>query len=141
MGKNSGFTLLELLVSVAVVGILVSIAYPSYQQFMVDTNRAGAQRMLLEVASAENQFWAANNGRAYVDGSVLFGGGTACVLGEEPRLVGVPEEAICAVYTFTAKAELTAIEPPSFELTATPKDGTIQAGDGLLKIYSRLITL
>ena len=41
--RASGFTLVEMLIAVTIIGILASIAYPSYQQYIVKGNRAAAQ--------------------------------------------------------------------------------------------------
>lgn len=48
--KNRGFTLIELMVTVAIVGILAAIAYPSYQNYILKSNRAAATGCLLEYA-------------------------------------------------------------------------------------------
>lgn len=53
--KTLGFTLIELMITVAIVGILASIAYPSYTSFIVRSNRAEAQRELLRLASLQEQ--------------------------------------------------------------------------------------
>lgn len=50
MQKNSGFTLLELVIAVAVIGIIVAIAFPAYQNQVEDTRRRTAQADLLELA-------------------------------------------------------------------------------------------
>jgi len=47
---NSGFTLIEVMVVVAIVGILAAIAYPSYQEHVRRANRAEARGILLEMA-------------------------------------------------------------------------------------------
>jgi len=59
---NSGFTLIELMVVVAIVGILAAVAYPSYQEHVRRANRAEARGILLEMAQLlERNFTKANS--------------------------------------------------------------------------------
>ena len=50
MKNNGGFTLLELVIAIAVIGIIVAIAFPAYQNQVEDTRRRTAQADLLELA-------------------------------------------------------------------------------------------
>lgn len=56
-----GFTLIELMITVAVVGVLAAIAYPSYQEYLLRARRAEAQSLLSE-AAARQERWRAQNG-------------------------------------------------------------------------------
>jgi len=49
-GRQFGFTLVELMIVVAIIGILAAIAYPSYTQYVQRANRAEARSVLLEAS-------------------------------------------------------------------------------------------
>lgn len=48
--KQNAFTLIELLIAIAIVGVLAGIAYPSYQDSMTKSRRADAKAALLELS-------------------------------------------------------------------------------------------
>lgn len=49
--NNKGFTLIELMIVVAIIGVLAAIAYPSYESFIVKSKRADMMTELQNVAS------------------------------------------------------------------------------------------
>lgn len=122
MNKNRGFTLIELMIAVAVLGILAAVAYPSYTNYLVKGNRAAAKAFLLDVAQKQQQYLLDN--RAYA--------ATAADLkldtGNQP-----PE----FKRYYDLSINLVAGPPPAFTATATPKAGTRQSKDGALVINSK----
>lgn len=50
------FTLLEMLITLAILGILVAISYPSYQQYILKSYRAEAVTVLLQLATKQEQY-------------------------------------------------------------------------------------
>ncbi|MGG6461717.1 type IV pilin protein [Solilutibacter silvestris] len=60
--KNSGFTLIELMIVVAVIAILAGIAYPSYIEHIKKTRRSAAAACLLERAQFMERFYTTNMG-------------------------------------------------------------------------------
>lgn len=60
MKRLSGFTLIELMIVVVIIGILASIAYPSYINFITKSNRAEAHAALMKVANLQEQYYLDN---------------------------------------------------------------------------------
>ena len=56
-----GVTLMELLIVVVVIGILASIAVPSYRRYVMRTHRTDATTMLLRIQAAQEKFFLQNN--------------------------------------------------------------------------------
>jgi len=110
--RSSGFTLMELMVAVAIMGILAGIAYPSYTEYVTRSKRADAKAALLQVQIAQEKYRA--NCEQYADGidattmSCLAGGiGTHNLVGSTTSPDGYYTIAIAAganatTYTVTA---------------------------------------
>lgn len=61
---SAGFTLIEIMIVVAIVGILAAIAYPSYDEYVKRGNRSEGQALLHEAAARQERYFAQNN--AYI---------------------------------------------------------------------------
>ena len=59
--QNKGFTLIELMITVAIMAIIAAIAYPSYIDSVRKARRADAQAQMLELASFMERFYTENN--------------------------------------------------------------------------------
>lgn len=114
---QKGFTLIEMLIAVAIVGILAAIALPSYQQHVIRSNRSAAQSQMMDIANREQQFLLAN--RAYADRAALAATYTL-------------PSAVSSKYRYDITLGAGAV--PSYVITFKPK-GT-QASDGDLTLSS-----
>ena len=116
IGKQNGFTLIELMITVAVVAILSALAYPSFQGAMMKNRRAAAQAYLSDVAQKQQQYLM--DARAYTDSTTA--------------LKVVQPADVTRFYDLTITVALSTT--PSFTATATPKVGGVQVKDGPLSI-------
>jgi type IV pilus assembly protein PilE len=115
--RTQGFTLIEVMITVAIVAILAAIAYPAYQDQIRKSRRNAAQAALLEVAQKEMQL--------FVDTRNYRSETSATAMAGPPLRVNIAEN-LSSAYTFSVVADNVAA-PPTFVVTAAPQGA--QAAD------------
>ncbi len=119
--QQPGFTLIEVMVVVVIIGILASIALPSYENSMRKSRRGSAQAFMMDVAQREQAFLL--DSRSYAVGADAL----------TTLNMAVPAE-VSAFYTIGVTEVAGA--PPDFTITATPIAGGKQVPDGVLVLRS-----
>jgi type IV pilus assembly protein PilE len=112
-----GFTLIELMVVVAIVAILAAVAIPSYRNHVIRTNRAGAESFMTQIANKEEQI--------ILDMRSYQGVANNAAFALQPASGGinlaVPVN-VSSNYTLTVTATNVAGAAPTYLITATPID-------------------
>jgi len=106
--KSGGFSLLEIMIVVAIIGILAVVAYPSYQGYISETYRAQAIADLKRCALSLERFY--SNGFTYV------GGGAQCTLWS-------PSDGTLANARYTFDNPSPTLTPTTYLIQATPVGG------------------
>lgn len=112
--SESGFTLIELMITVAIIGILAAVAFPSYKSHIQRGNRASARAALMEAQQFMERFYAANDSYATdkAGGAVALPARFAAVPAESPKY----SIALGTAGSVTAAA----VTSSSYALEATP---------------------
>ncbi|WP_081849594.1 type IV pilin protein [Marinobacter nitratireducens] len=122
--RQKGFTLIELMIVVVIIGVIAAFAYPSYVEYGERTRRSDAQGALLEFAAAMERHYATANS---YEGAATGGGDTG-----SPGIF--PDEAPLEGNNKFYDLTITAASGTGYTLRATPKG--VQAGNGILELDS-----
>ena len=122
--RAAGFTLIELMIVVVVIGILAAIGYPSYIAYVQRGNRAAAQQLMLDIASRQQQYLL--DARSYT-----------ATLGTSAGLNLAPQGWDCTTtitkcsnnYYEITMSTVSAGPPPNYTITATARNQQLSDGN------------
>jgi type IV pilus assembly protein PilE len=115
--QRNGFTLIELMIAVAVVAIIVTIAYPSYTGYVRKAKRATAQAALVDIGAKQQSYLLERRAYATALADLAF---------------AKPQE-INGAYDITLVVD-NAASPMTFVVTATPVNGQAVASEQTLTL-------
>jgi type IV pilus assembly protein PilE len=129
---QTGFTLVELMIAIAIVGVLAAIAYPAYEEHLRKARRAEGKTALMKAAQLQERFYTVN--ARYANNNelpTLFGlpNGAALHSAENPADATAP-------YRITVAAGAGCDLASCFVLTATPNGNFTDAQCGNLTLTS-----
>lgn len=116
--RVTGFTLIELMITVAIIAILTVIAYPSYQQYVLKSHRVDAKTALLDLAARQERYFTLQN--VYTSSPAALGYGAASF----PIVVQTGNQ---SYYTLSVSQLNNAASSPAYTAQAVPT--TLQQAD------------
>ncbi|MBC5768242.1 type IV pilin protein [Ramlibacter albus] len=119
--KSWGFTLIELMMVVAIIGILAGVAFPAYKYQIRKGGRAAAEAQIMDIANRQQQYLLAN--RSYATKDQLTTNGYV-----------MPTD-VSKNYTWDVTLNSSGA-PPTYTITFTPTSTGVMSGDGNLTLNS-----
>jgi type IV pilus assembly protein PilE len=124
MRRSRGFTITEMLITMAVIAILVAIGLPTYQSQLRKGSRAAAQSAMLQIADKQAQYLL--DARNYAVGPTALADLSVSLLPD-----------VASRYTITVKNSANGdvvTTPPTYTVIATPVTNSGQEPDGVLTL-------
>lgn len=130
-GIQKGFTLIELMIVVAILGIISAVVYPSYTEYTDQGRRANAQAAIMGLSSALERYYTVNNHYSNAADSGADTGAPAATL-------YVVDPTVTPFYTVTISAVGDADAAQTYTVQAAPTTGGLMVGDrcGTMSITS-----
>ncbi len=125
---SAGFSLIELMITVAIVGIVSAIAYPSYQQYLIDSHRTDAQNALLAFATTMERYRTDNNTYDNAQSGTGYP--------NPPKTTVFPSQTPIDSGDKYYNLTINSADNSGYTLRATPIGGSAQDGDGYLQLNS-----
>lgn len=111
--RHHGFTLIELMITVAIVGILAAVALPGYSRYIQKSRRNDAKTSLLDLASREERFFTTNQAYTATPGNLGY-------TGTFP--LGIPDP---NAITYNVTVSVSGTGSTAFSATATPVNSQV----------------
>jgi type IV pilus assembly protein PilE len=131
-GAAAGFTLIELMIALVVIGLLAAIGYPGYTRHVTSSSRAAAKTEVGELSSMQEKIFL--NANAYTGNMTTAYDGTAA--GGLGKTSGTTDDGKYTLAVTLAVGGNACAAGQCYTITATPVAGTSQAGDGAFSIAS-----
>jgi len=110
---DRGFTLIELMVTMVIAAILLSIAIPAYNLYVLKSHRTDAKSALVDLASLEERYFSTQNAYTSIPSQLGYTAGAV------PFAVGSGYYNITALTVIAATPPTSAGTPASYSITAT----------------------
>jgi type IV pilus assembly protein PilE len=124
--SDRGFSLVELMIVVVIIGVLAGIAYPNYQEYILRSSRVAAQSELTELSGLQEKIYLNSNAFS-ASVTAAYNGTSAGGLG---KTTGNSQD---GKYAFTVSPS---VSGQTYTLTATPVDASTLAAIGVFTISS-----
>ena len=119
MKRTRGFTLIELMIVLAVLAVIVAIGYPSYQEHVKKSRRAEGMGQLLELAdrmeraysdrgtypTVISEVYVATTDRGFYTLSIVTANNVSFTVSATPTSLGDQNEDKCHTFTLTSLGE------------------------------------